>query len=124
MTITKSYWNNGAPQKITNGITDQDPKRAQGNAALDAQGDLVDVPGTIGLTLMQLKAITSSTPSAPSPSDLPHSATDNTKAWDLGDADQLPAIKLCVPTITGTGSAATADWTMCASYGALLPRQR
>ena len=124
LTITKFYWNTDAPQKITNGMTNQNPKRAQGNATLDAQGNLVDASGAIGLTLMQLKAITSSTPSAPSPSDLPHSATDNTKAWDLGDADQLPAIKLCVPTITGTGSAATTNWTTCASYGALLPGQR
>ncbi len=112
LTITKSYWNNGAPQKITNGMTDQDPKRAQGNSSSNPSG-------ATGLTLAQLMGIMGTYPSG-----LPHSATDNTKAWDLGASDQLPAIKLCVPIITGTGFAATADWTMCASYGALLPRQR
>ncbi len=119
MTITNGYWNNGAPQSVDGGTTNQSPKRAQGNAALDAQGDLVDVPGTIGLTLTQLKAITSSTPSAPSPSDLPHSATDNTNAWDLGTISQLPAVKLCVsPTVSRT------NVVTCASYGALIKGQR
>ncbi len=110
--IMNSYWNTDAPQKITNGMTDQSPKLAVGNSSTNRMG-------TTGLTLTQLQAITVSTTSAPSPSGLPHSATDNTKAWDLGTASQLPAVKLCVsPTVSST------NVVTCASYGALLAGQR
>ena len=110
--ITEFYWNTDAFQKITNSMTDQNPKRVHGDASSDPSG-------TIGLTLMQLQAITGTHPSG-----LPHSATDNTQAWDLGDSSELPAVKLCIPTVTGTGPTAITDWTMCASYGALLAGQR
>ena len=115
VTTTNNYWNTNAPQSV-NG-SPQNPKRAQGDTAMNPAG-------TTGLTLVQLKATSMSTTSAPSPSGLPHSATDNTKAWDLGADMQLPAVKLCIPTVTGTGPTAITDWTMCASYGALLAGQR
>ena len=106
LTIRNSYWNKDAIQRV--GGSPQNPKRAKGDASSDPSG-------TIGLTLVQLQAITGIHPSG-----LPHSATDNTKAWDLGTDMQLPAVKLCIPTITNN----VADWTMCASYGNLLPGQR
>ena len=105
LTITNSYWNTNAPQSVNNIAQNS---RAQGNAAMNPSG-------TTGLTLVQLQAITGIHPSG-----LPNSATDNTKAWDLGTDMQLPAVKLCIPTITNN----VADWTMCASYGNLLPGQR
>ncbi len=108
--ITNSYWNTEAPQSVKG--SPQSPKRAQGNAETDPSG-------TTGLTLEELQAI-----SGTHPDGLPSGGTDNTKAWDLGTASQLPAIKRCVPTITGTGATATTDWTMCASYGALIAGQR
>ena len=111
-TITNGYWNKSASQ-TKNGAA-QNPKRRQG-----------DVAGTLGgLTLAQLKAITANTMNFPSPSDLPHSATDNTKAWDLGDASELPSIKECVPAVNMSTTPPTTDWTMCASYGTLLAGQR
>ena len=62
--ITNSYWSTNAPQSV-NGMS-QSPQRVKG-----------DVSGILGsLTFMQLKAITISTTSSPSPSGLPHSATD------------------------------------------------
>ena len=106
LTITNSYWNTDASQSV--GGSPQNPKRAWGNAAMNPSG-------TTGLTLVQLQAITGIHPSG-----LPNNATDNTKAWDLGDSSELPAVKLCIPTITS----GVADWTMCASYGNLLPGQR
>ncbi len=106
LTIRNSYWNKDAIQRV--GGSNQSPKRAKGDASSDPSG-------TIGLTLVELQAITGIHPSG-----LPHSATDSTKAWDLGTASQLPAIKLCIPTITS----GVTDWTMCASYGALLAGQR
>ncbi len=114
LTITNSYWNTTAPQNVGDAerisVT---TKRAQGNV------QTIIPSGTTGLTLVQLQAITGTHPSG-----LPNGATDNTKAWNLGTDTQLPAIKRCVPTITGTGATATTDWTMCASYGNLLPLQR
>ncbi len=107
--ITNGYWDTDAPQSVDGGTTNQSPKRAQGNS-------LTNPSGAIDLTLMQLKAITVSTTSAPSPSGLPHSATE---AWNLGSVSQLPAIKLCVsPTVSST------NVVTCASYGALLAGQR
>ena len=105
-TITNSYWNKNAPQSVNN--VAQNPKRARGNPASNP-------PGATGLTLTQLQAITGTRPSG-----LPHSATNNTKAWNLGTASELPAVKLCIPTITN----GVTNWTVCASYGALLAGQR
>ena len=111
MSITNSYWNKSASQSVDGGTTNQSPKRARGNSSTNPMG-------ATGLTLAQLQAISMSTTSAPSPSGLPHSATDNTKAWNLGTASQLPVIKLCVnPTISN-------NVVTCASYGALLAGQR
>ncbi len=106
LTITNSYWNTETSQSV--GGSPQNPKRAQGNAAMNPSG-------TTGLTLVQLQAITGIHPSG-----LPHSATDDTKAWDLGTDMQLPAVKLCIPTITS----GVANWAICASYGTLLAGQR
>ena len=114
--ITNSYWNTNALQSV--GSSAQTLQRARGDVAMNPSG-------ATGLTLMQLKATSMSTTSAPSPSGLPHSATDNTKAWDLGTASQLPAIKACInPMIvppTTTGGAVTIT---CTSYDALLVGQR
>ena len=104
--ITNSYWNKNAPQSVNN--VAQNPKRARGHPASNP-------PGATGLTLVQLQAITGTHPSG-----LPNGATDNTKAWDLGTASELPAVKLCIPTITN----GVPNWTVCASYGALLAGQR
>ncbi len=101
LTITNGYWNTDAPQSVKG--NDQSPKRAQGNAETNPSN-------TTGLTLMQLQAI-----SGTHPDGLPSGATDNTKAWDLGTDEQLPAIKRCVSPITDG---------VCASYGALLAGQR
>ncbi len=114
LTITNGYWNIDAPQSV-NGV-DQTPKRAQGNvgssdsAALVAKSGTVEVTGTTGITLAQLKAT-----SGTYPDGLPSGATDNTKAWDLGTDMQLPAVKRCVSPITDG---------VCASYDTLLPGQR
>ena len=85
LTIMNSYWNTDAPQNLGHRGTFhiQSPQRAQGNAMMNPMG-------ATDLTLMQLKTASMSTTSAPSPSGLPHSATDNTKAWNLGDASELP----------------------------------
>ena len=111
LTAQNSYWNSDAPQRVNGSL--QSSKRARGDAETEPSG-------TFGLTLMELKAITSSTLSAPSPSDLPHSTTDNTKAWDLGTVSQLPAIKKCVNLMVDPNTFVVT----CGSYGALLPRQR
>ncbi len=119
--VMRSYWNIDAPQSV--GGTNQDPKRAQGDvessnsAALVGESDTVEVVGTTGLTLVQLQAISNTDPDG----GLSHSAADNIKAWDLGSNTQLPAVKLCIPTIATNG---VTDWATCASYGALLPGQR
>ena len=113
MTTTNSYWNTDAPQNVA-GLLQSTPL-ANGNDPMSTSN---------GLTLTQLKSITVSTTSAPSPSGLPHSATDNTKAWNLGTTSELPAVKLCVPTVDTSTTPPTTDWTMCASYGALLAGQR
>ncbi len=121
LTVTNGYWNTDAPQSAKG--SPQSPKRAAGSSTMNPSS-------AIGLTLTQLKAITMSTRSAPSPSGLPHDTTpndmtdDNTKAWDLGTNMQLPAIKLCVPTVDTSITPHTIDWTTCASYGALLAGQR
>ena len=108
LTITNSYWNTDAPQSVSG--TERmllSDKRAQGNAETNPSG-------ATGLTLAQLQAI-----SGTHPDGLPHSATDSTKAWDLGTDEQLPAVKRCVsPTVSST------NVVTCASYGALLARQR
>ena len=88
---------------------DQTLKRAQGNAVV-SNGVVADVAGATGLTLMQLRAT-----SGTHPDGLPSGGTDNTKAWDLGTASQLPAIKRCVGSITDG---------VCASYGDLIAGQR
>ena len=106
LTITNGYWNTNASQMKNNAA--QNPKRARGDTAMNPSG-------TTGLTLVQLQAITGIHPSG-----LPHGATDDTKAWDLGTDMQLPAVKLCIPTIINS----VPNWAMCASYGALLPGQR
>ncbi len=98
LTVTNGYWNTEAPQSA-NGPQNS---RAQGNAAM--------TEGTTSLTLMQLRAT-----SGTYPSGLPSGGTDNTKAWDLGTASQLPAVKRCVSPITDG---------VCASYGALIAGQR
>ena len=113
LTITNSYWNTDAPQSVNDVermlLSD---KRAQGNAETNPSG-------ATGLTLIGLKAT-----SGTYPDGLPSGATDETKAWDLGTDMQLPAVKLCVPTIDTSAMPPTIDWTTCASYGALLPGQR
>ena len=109
--ITNSYWNIDAPQSV-NSVT-QNPKRTQGRFSTNP-------PNTVGLTLMQLQAITGTHPSG-----LPNSATDNTKAWDLGTNMQLPAVKVCVnPTIVPPMMSGGKITVTCASYGALLAGQR
>ena len=126
LAITNSYWNIDAPQSV-NGVERMllSDKRAQGNVgssdstALLGESGTVEVAGTTGLTLAQLKGI-----SGTYPDELPHNATDNTKAWDLGTDMQLPAVKLCVPTIDTSATPPTTSWTMCASYGTLLAGQR
>ena len=108
LTITNGYWNIDASQSV-NGV-DQTTKRAQGNAVVS--NDVVaDVAGATGLTLTGLKAT-----SGTYPSGLPSGATENTKAWDLGTNEQLPAIKRCVSPITDAG--------VCTLYGALISGQR
>ncbi len=102
--ITNGYWDKSVAQSVDGGTTNQSPKRAQGNSSTNPSG-------AIDLTLTELQAISMSTISAPSPSGLPHSATDNTKAWDLGTNMQLPAVKGCINAA-------------CTSYGALLAGQR
>ena len=95
VSITNSYWNT---------TPSQSPSFAEGNAMMNPQS-------VRGLTLMELKATSSRHPSG-----LP-SGTGSAKAWNLGTASQLPAIKECVDpagVITVT----------CSSYGALLPGQR
>ena len=103
-TITNSYWNTDASQSVNGMLRNQ---MAIGDSATNPAG-------ATGLTLMQLKATSISTTNAPSPSGLP------TQAWDLGTASQLPAIKICIPTVAN----GVTNWTMCASYGALLAGQR
>ena len=115
--ITNGYWDTDAPQSVNGVERILSDKRAAGSSTMNPSG-------AIGLTLTQLKAITMSTTGAPSPSGLPHSATDNTKAWDLGTIMQLPVVKLCVPTIDMNAMPPTTDWTTCTSYDALLPGQR
>ncbi len=110
LTIINSYWNTDAPQSVDG--SPQSPKRANGDAAMNPSG-------ATGLTFTQLMGV-----SGIYPNGLPHSATDNTKAWDLGTNTQLPSIKLCIPTVTGTGATATTNWATCASYGDLLAGQR
>ena len=102
--ITNGYWDKSVPQSVDGGTTNQSPKLAQGNSSTNPSG-------AIDLTLTELQAISMSTTSAPSPSGLPHSATDNTKAWDLGTNMQLPAVKRCINTA-------------CTLYGALFPMQQ
>ncbi len=107
LTVTNSYWNTTAPQSVSGVGRTLSLKRAQGNAETNPSG-------ATGLTLAQLQDITGTHPSG-----LPHSATDSTKAWDLGTDEQLPAIKRCVsPTVSST------NVVTCASYGALLAGQR
>ncbi len=98
--ITNGYW-----------ITDasQSPHQARGDVA----------GGVGGLTLAQLMGTMGAYPSG-----LPHGATNNAKAWDLGTNMQLPAIKLCVPSVDMSVTPPTTDWTTCTSYGDLLAGQR
>ena len=112
LTVTNSYWNTDAPQSVNGSERMLNDKRAEGDAAMNPSG-------ATGLTFTQLMGV-----SGIYPNGLPNGATDNTKAWDLGTNTQLPAIKLCIPTVTGTGATATTNWATCASYGALLPGQR
>ncbi len=93
--ITNSYWNQDAPQLINE--SPQTPKIAQGDATADPTG-------AVGLTLTQLQATSGTYPNLLGP------------AWDLGTDQQLPAVKLCILDMAGTGT--------CASYGALLGGQR
>ncbi len=109
--ITNAYWNTDAPQNVAGVL--QTAQRAQGNAA-------VNPSGATGLDLMELKAIPP-TAAISYPSGLPHSATE---AWNLGSVSQLPAIKLCVPTVDTSTTPHTTSWTTCASYGPLLAGQR
>ena len=108
LTSTDSYWNTSAPQNVAG--ASQSPRLSLGTDSMSTSD---------GLTLMQLQAITGTHPSG-----LPNGSTDNTKAWDLGTASQLPVIKLCVPTVDTSTTPPTTDWTTCASYGALLAGQR
>ena len=104
-----SYWNKDAPQSVNS--LPQNPRRAWGSGTNEPAG-------TTSITLEQLKATSGMYPSnllLPIPS-----IGDVGNAWDLGTANQLPAIKLCVPTITND----VTNWTMCASYGDLLAGQR
>ena len=96
--FTGSYWNIDAPQSVNS--SPQSPKRAQGNVAMPPEG-------VTDLTLTQLKATSGMYPDGLG------------SAWNL-TAGKLPAVKLCVPTITND----IADWTTCASYGDLIPGQR
>ncbi len=105
--ITNSYWNKNVLQSLNGGTINQSPKRVRGDVAGDASG---------GLTGRQLKGL-----SGTYPSGLPYSATE---AWNLGTTSQLPAIKLCVPTVDTNTAPPTTDWTTCASYGALIKGQR
>ena len=117
VTLTNSYWNTNTPQSV-NGIP-QSPKRVRGHA----------MGASDGLTLPELQALSDTTSmgitTSSYPSDLPHSATDSTKAWNLGTSSQLPAIKLCVnPTIVPPTTTGGDIMVTCASYGALLAGQR
>ncbi len=95
--ITNSYWNTDAPQSTGDGMTPQG-QRAQGDAEADPMG-------SVGLTLTELQATSSTSPNLG-------------LAWDLGTDQQNPAVKRCILNTEMTG---------CASpvmYGALLARQR
>ena len=106
-TITNSYWNTDAPQSA--GGSHQTPKRARGDVNAMNQP-----PGATGLTLAQLKA----TSGTNHPSGLPNGANDSTKPWDLGRANQLPAVKICkIPM-------GIPDRRDCDSYEELLSGQR
>ncbi len=108
MTITDGYWNTETLQKITNGMTDQSPKRAQGNSSSNPSG-------ATGLTLAELMGTMGTYPSG-----LPHGATEAWTLGSVGGVSQLPAVKLCVsPTVNPTTNVVT-----CTSYGDLLAGQR
>ena len=96
-----NYWDT-TPVHSKNGV-DQSEKGYRGDNILS---------GDYGLNNGQLKYSSGNE----FPSGLPHSETDNTKAWDLGTNTQLPAVKLCVPTGT--------NWKTCASYIDLIAGQR
>ena len=92
--------------RITNSYWNTDVVSGVGNV-------MTNLSNVVGLTLTQLKGISGTYPNG--------LLSD---AWDLGTNTQLPAVKLCVPTITGSGATAITDWTTCASHGALLAGQR
>ena len=121
LTITNSYFG-GSGEISVSGITTQLGGLVGNSLAvtsftgsywnntqqnLQAQGNVAMPPGTTGLTLMQLQATSGTYPDGLG------------SAWDL-TAGKLPAVKLCVPTITND----IADWTTCASYGDLIEGQR
>ncbi len=78
ITITDSYWNTDAPQRVNEDERVLENKKAQHFGSSDATG----------LTLAQLKSITGMHPDGLG------------SAWDLGTDMQLPAIKRCVRPIT------------------------
>ena len=106
-TIRNSYWNTDAPQTVAGNL--QTPKRARGDRDVMNQTE-----GPVGLTLAELMA----TSGTNHPSRLPNGANDSTKPWDLGRADQLPAIKICKIPRTAP------DETDCDSYEELISGQR
>ena len=100
--IVNGYWNTDASRVINGRSTSM--KKALGYAT--------GIYDTIDLTLIELKAT-----SGTYPAGLPNGISSS-KAWNLGTANQLPAIKACVnPTVTN-------NIVTCASYGALLAGQR
>ena len=98
ISITNSYWNTDATQSV--GVSEQSPKRAQGDLTTDPSG-------TTGLSLVQLQATNGVYPSG--------LLSD---AWDLGTNTQLPAVKACINPTTANRV------TTCVSHGDLLSGQR
>ncbi len=99
---TNSYWSTDAPQDL-NGMA-QSSKRAQGNGNTETNPS-----GATGLRVSQLKS------SNPNNLLLPRPGLGD--AWDLGESDEIPAIKICInPDVNSD--------IMCTSYGKLLGGQR
>ncbi len=107
LNIMNSYWNIDAPQSVNGSLrSPQSSKREVGSSSANRMGS--------GLTLIQLKAFTGT-----SPSGLLLPTPGIGDAWDLGTASELPAVKLCVSPIMVSNTGVVT----CASYGALLAGQ-
>ncbi len=121
-TFQKNYWNRDTVLRTTvkAGVNRRGPiLTREGLSVYNREIPLINVASS--LTLEQLKAISGDN----YPSNLPNSATDNTKSWNLGDISQLPAIKRCInPTIGRLPDNDRSIAVICESYNGLLNGQR